>query len=75
MTLFSSLKIVRLRQQHRHELQSMINNMCDTDNETRSTDLLERLQTQDATIVQLQVTRAMDSMLFSTVESRSIDIE
>jgi hypothetical protein len=48
-------EILRLRQQHKLELQTIINEMSSNTTETRVSDLLRKIQSQDATIIQLKV--------------------
>jgi hypothetical protein len=52
----SLLKISRLRQQHKSELQTIINEMSSNTTETRVSDLLRKIESQDATIIHLKVT-------------------
>lgn len=49
------LKIVRLRQQHKQELQTVINEMSTNTTETRLSDLMKKIQIQESTILQLKV--------------------
>jgi hypothetical protein len=53
---YSLLKISRLRQQHKSELQTIINEMSSNTTETRVSDLLRKIESQDATIIHLKVT-------------------
>jgi hypothetical protein len=48
-------EILRLRQQHKSELQTIINEMSSNTTETRVSDLHRKIQSQDATIIQLKV--------------------
>ena len=48
-------EILRLRQQHKSELQTVINEMSSNTTETRVSDLMRKIQSQEATIVQLKV--------------------
>lgn len=50
-------EILRLRQQHKSELQTIINEMSSNTTETRVSDLMRKIQSQEATIVQLKVTK------------------
>jgi anionic cell wall polymer biosynthesis LytR-Cps2A-Psr (LCP) family protein len=50
------IKILRLRQQHKLELQTIINEMSTNTTETRVSDLLRKLESQNATIIHLKVT-------------------
>jgi len=50
-------EILRLRQQHKSELQTIINEMSSNTTETRVSDLHRKIQSQDATIIQLKVMR------------------
>jgi hypothetical protein len=49
------IKISRLRHQHKAELQTIINEMSMNTTETRVSDLLRKIQSQDSTIAHLKV--------------------
>ncbi len=49
------MKILRIRQQHKLELQTIINEMSTNKTETRVSDLLRKIELQDATINHLKV--------------------
>jgi hypothetical protein len=53
--LFLFIKIFRLRQQHKLELQTIINEMSTNTTETRISDLLRKIESQDAMIIHLKV--------------------
>jgi hypothetical protein len=44
-----------MRQQHKSELQTIINEMSSNTNETRISDLLRKIESQNATISHLKV--------------------
>jgi hypothetical protein len=44
-----------MRQQHKSELQTIINEMSSNTNETRVSDLLRKIESQNATIIHLKV--------------------
>jgi len=52
---FAYFQIARLRQQHKSELQKLINEMSTNTTETRVTDLMKKLQVQESTIAHLKV--------------------
>ena len=56
----SFVKIARLCQQHKLELQTIVNELSANTTETRVSDLLRKLESQDATIADLKVIRNSD---------------
>jgi len=44
-----------MRQQHKSELQTIINEMSSNTNETRISDLLRKIESQNSTIIHLKV--------------------
>lgn len=52
---FFNWKISLIRQQHKRELQTMINEICGSTNEVCSNDLLKQVQSQEIIIAQLKV--------------------
>ena len=55
------IKILRIRQQHKSELQTIINEMSANTTETRISDLLRKIESQDATIIHLKVSEIKDN--------------
>ncbi len=62
--LFLFIKIFRLRQQHKLELQTIINEMSTNTTETRISDLLRKIESQDAMIIHLKVIKNKYQLIF-----------
>ncbi len=62
--LFLFIKIFRLRQQHKLELQTIINEMSTNTTETRISDLLRKIESQDAMIIHLKVIKKKYQLIF-----------